>query len=85
MLNQAFPNPFNPSTSFELVVRESGQVHIAVYDMLGRKVATLHDGMLEGERAYNFTFNAAGLASGSYLLLVQGAGFRETMPLQLIK
>ncbi|MEM8485326.1 MAG: T9SS type A sorting domain-containing protein [Bacteroidota bacterium] len=84
-LKPAFPNPFNPSTSFELLLREDGPVQIAVHDMLGRRVATLHDGMLEGARVHTFTFNAAGLASGSYLLRVQGDRFVETRQLQLVK
>ena len=84
-LKPAFPNPFNPSTSFELLLREDGPVQIAVHDMLGRRVATLHDGMLEGARVHTFTFNAAGLASGSYLLRVQGERFIETRQLQLVK
>src|SRR5690606_4938318 len=40
-----FPNPFSGSTTIRYVIDESGHVRLSVYDLLGRKVAVLEDGM----------------------------------------
>ncbi|MEE9553755.1 MAG: S8 family serine peptidase [candidate division Zixibacteria bacterium] len=46
-LNQNYPNPFNPSTSISFLLAEKGEVHLAVYDLLGREVNTLVSTTLE--------------------------------------
>jgi hypothetical protein len=44
-LGQNAPNPFNPSTSIHFAVgREGARVSLAIYDVAGRRVATLYDG-----------------------------------------
>lgn len=40
-LSQGYPNPFNPSTSFRFSVARTSFTTIAVYDGIGRRVATL--------------------------------------------
>ncbi|MBU0692226.1 hypothetical protein KKH18_10505, partial [bacterium] len=42
----AYPNPFNPSTTIPLALNQTRQVHLAIYDVLGREVATLVDGTM---------------------------------------
>jgi len=46
-LTQAYPNPFNPETTIDYAVRESGDVAIRIYNVAGKLVRTL----LEEERA----------------------------------
>ena len=41
------PNPFNPSTTFRFNLDHRQHVELAVYDVAGRRVATLQDGLLE--------------------------------------
>jgi hypothetical protein len=64
-LYQNYPNPFNPSTviSYQLLV--VSHVTLKVYDMLGREVSTLVDGMKEAGY-YSASFNGSKFASGVY-------------------
>ena len=43
VLNQNYPNPFNPSTTISWNLSQSSNVKLVLYDMLGRKIATLID------------------------------------------
>jgi hypothetical protein len=68
-LSQNFPNPFNPSTTIRFGVPKTSSVKIEVFDVLGRKVAELFNGMMEpGYR--QITWNAS-LASGMYLYRIE--------------
>ena len=85
LLSSAYPNPFNPLTSFSLTVKESGPVRISVHDALGRQVALLHEGLLTSGTTHTYRFDGAGLTSGLYLLRIAGSGFSETQQLVLMK
>ena len=51
MLEQNYPNPFNPSTVITYELPQSSNVHLEIFDMVGRQVATLVDGAVEaGDR-----------------------------------
>jgi hypothetical protein len=45
-----FPNPFNPSTIIVFTAPRSGIVSLEVFDILGRRIRTLHDGVIEAGR-----------------------------------
>lgn len=77
-LTSAHPNPFAASTSFALTVPESGPARVEVFDVLGRRVAVLHDGPLTAGPEHRFTFHAANLPSGLYVVRASGEGFTQT-------
>ncbi|MBN8588173.1 MAG: T9SS type A sorting domain-containing protein [Rhodothermia bacterium] len=83
-LSSAYPNPFNPSTSFELTLAAAQQVRVSVYNALGQEVRNLHNGNLSAGTT-QFNFNAAGLPSGLYFYRVQGANFAQTKSVTLLK
>ena len=43
-LGQNYPNPFNPQTQFHYDLPKSGNIHLAIYDVLGKEVYTLING-----------------------------------------
>lgn len=46
-LEQNFPNPFNPVTTIMFSLPEKGDIHLAIFDVSGRLVKTLHDGVMD--------------------------------------
>ncbi|MCB2213081.1 T9SS type A sorting domain-containing protein [bacterium] len=66
-VGDAYPNPFNPSTSVAVTLAEAAQLTVKVYDVQGRTVATLADGRFPAG-SQQLSFDASGLASGVYFL-----------------
>ena len=83
-LGQNYPNPFNPSTHIAYSLREKGFVTLKVYDLLGREVASLFEGVqLAG--GHVVTFDAADYASGVYFYTLAEGMTRSTKKLLLMK
>ena len=83
-LSVAYPNPFNPSTTFALDIPETGHVVVDVLDMLGRRVSVLQDGnVLAG--AYTLRFDARDLPSGVYIVRAMAEGSRQTRSVTLLR
>ena len=81
----AYPNPFNPETTLRLAAPETQRVRVAVYDLLGRRVALLHEGRLAGGETHTFRFDGGGLPSGLYVIRVDGEHFRAARTVTLVK
>ncbi|GJQ21227.1 MAG: hypothetical protein HBSIN02_15820 [Bacteroidia bacterium] len=84
LLHQNYPNPFNPSTTIAFDVPSAGAVSLAVFDMVGRHVATLVNEHLQPGR-YKTTWNASGMPSGVYLCRLQAGAISQTTRLILVK
>lgn len=65
-LEQNYPNPFNPVTTISFNVPQASDVNLTVYDMLGRQVRVLVNGLVTSGR-HEVTFEASDLPSGTYL------------------
>jgi hypothetical protein len=83
-LSQNYPNPFNPVTKIEYQVSKSTDVHINVYDMLGREVAALVNEFKQAG-VYNIDFNASNLASGVYFYKMTAGDFTAEKKMSLVK
>ncbi len=75
-LDQNYPNPFNPVTTIDFSVSHRQTVNLAVFDLIGQKVATLIDHEIKNAGHYSVSFDAAGLTSGMYFYRLQ-AGNQE--------
>ena len=69
------PNPFRGGAQVTLVPRDGGPVTVDVLDLLGRRVATLHDGPLARATEHRFTLQGATLPAGLYVVRASGAGW----------
>jgi L-ascorbate metabolism protein UlaG (beta-lactamase superfamily) len=83
-LEQNYPNPFNPSTIIKFQLPVSGEISLAVYDLLGRQVAVLVSEKLAAGR-YSREWNAADIPSGIYFCRLNAARFVQTRKIILVK
>jgi hypothetical protein len=89
VLEQNYPNPFNPTTAIRFQMPEAGPVHLAVYDVLGREVVRLVDGVQEaGVHEVTWTGrNSAGamVPSGIYVYRLEAGDFSASRSMLLLK
>ena len=83
-LEQNYPNPFNPTTTIAFDVPALHQVELAVYDVIGRRVALLVDGVLAAGR-HEATWQAGKLPSGTYFYRLTAGAFSQTKAMTLMK
>jgi hypothetical protein len=83
-LQQNYPNPFNPSTTIRYSIGDPEFVTLTVYDITGRRVATL----VREEKSpgvYEARFDARNLASGVFYYTIKAGLYSETMKMVLLK
>ena len=73
-LSAVYPNPLAGTGHVVLTVGEPQPVRVALYDVLGREVALVHDGPLAVGEAVPLALETAGLPSGLYVVRAVGAG-----------
>ncbi len=88
-LTQNYPNPFNPSTSIKYEIPEAGVVSLAVYDILGKKVATLVDDV-KNPGNYEVVWNGKNsvgkeVASGVYFYTLKSNNRVQTLKMLLLR
>ncbi len=71
ILFQNYPNPFNSSTKITYHTSKAGPVSLTVYDVQGRKIATLLEGSFEPIGRHVVIWNADGMASGTYIYILR--------------
>ncbi|MCF7804879.1 MAG: right-handed parallel beta-helix repeat-containing protein [Candidatus Marinimicrobia bacterium] len=83
-LEQNYPNPFNPGTQIKFALKESGFTNIAVYDLLGRQVATVVNKEMQAGY-HNVYFDGSLLSSGVYFYKIQSGDYVSVKKMILMK
>jgi len=88
-LKQNYPNPFNPSTTITFHIPQNELVSLNVYDLQGRKVASLlYQSMSAG--SYDLTWgglddNGAQVASGVYVYTLKTSSYTDSKTMLFLK
>ncbi len=83
-LEQNYPNPFNAGTEIRYVLAETARMSLKIFDLLGREIATLVDGV-QPAGSYRVSVNGNQLASGTYFYVFQAAGYRDVRKMVLLR
>lgn len=76
-LESAYPNPFSDRVHLYWSLPETGPVTIDAYDVQGRRVATLHQGVTAAGR-HALTWDGADLAAGAYWIRITTSSGTQT-------
>lgn len=83
-LFQNYPNPFNGSTQIQFQIPQTGNAAVVLFDVLGRKVATLFQQLVQ-PRLYSVSLSSESIPSGVYFYQLSSGRYRETKKLVVIK
>jgi uncharacterized repeat protein (TIGR01451 family) len=78
------PNPVVGFANLRYELPEATAVRLQVFDLLGRRVATLADGEKPAGR-HEVSWRSAGLASGTYFVRLQAGSTAQTQMLRLVR
>lgn len=84
VLEPAYPNPFNPSTTLRFNLVESTHVDLSVFDQQGRRVALLEQG-IRTAGTHTVRWDAQGVPSGRYLVRMVAGGVVQSQAVTLVK
>jgi hypothetical protein len=74
MLYDAYPNPFNPSTTIKFNLAKAGNISLKVYNVVGQLVKSVVSNEFKEKGEYQLNLNMNSLSSGVYFYtLTQGA------------
>lgn len=89
-LENAYPNPFNPSTNIRFSLPKNEKVRLEVYDMRGRLVKSLVDSDYMNAGTYEFSWDGKNnrgesVSSGVYITRLTTGSFMNSIKMNLIK
>ena len=89
LVKPVYPNPFNPVTNIDFMVPFTQKVSINIYDILGRNLINLHNGILVSGQ-YKFPWNGQDkrgneMSTGTYFLVVENGESKHVQKMLLLK
>lgn len=86
MLEQNFPNPFNPATMIRYSIPDDGSVRVSlrVYDLLGCEIETLVN-EVKAPGSHDVVWNAGGRPSGVYCCVLRAGNHMLSKKLMLLR
>jgi len=85
LIEPAYPNPFNPSTTISFAVPGEQHVEVTLINSAGRSVRTLYSGTTSANTMHQLIVDADELPSGTYLVFFEGDGTSAKEQIVLMK
>ena len=81
------PNPVQAGTATELTIQpeQSDDVTVALYNVLGQRVQTLHSGRVSADDVLRLTLDTSNLSSGMYFVRADGNSVRQTKRITVVR
>ncbi len=83
LLSKAVPNPFGAASTVTVSVDRARQVQVSLYDVLGREVSVLHQGIVEEN--VRVLIDGAALPAGLYVLRARSGSDVQTQTLTVVR
>lgn len=83
-LFENYPNPFNPTTKIKFELKDTKNVTLKVFDIMGKLVTTLVNQKLQAGE-YSIDFDGKNLSSGLYIYRIEAGDFKDSKRMMLIK
>ena len=83
-IQQNYPNPFNGQTTINYSVQTGSDIEIEVYNVLGKKVATLVD-QYHTSGNYRTEFNGINLPNGLYFAHLKAGDYNQSIKMKLLR
>jgi len=83
-LSNAYPNPFNPTTTIEFTLANKSHINLTIYNQLGQKVTTLVDEPRVAG-SYKIEWDASDMPSGLYFYTMKAGNVKKIRKVVLIK
>jgi len=80
----AYPNPFNPTTTLSFAIPIDSEVSLSIYNLQGREVVSLINGNMEAGY-HSVVWNADSHSSGVYFVKMVAGDYISTQKLMLVK
>ena len=89
-LYQNYPNPFNPATTITYQLKEKGDVTLEIFDILGRRVASLVNNVVQSPGVHTISWKGTNswgekAASGIYIYRLKAKNFTDAKKMILLK
>ena len=85
-LFQNFPNPFNAEATISFEIKQSTNITLKLFNMLGKEIQTIINNKFYHEGHHSINLNASGLSSGIYIYKMNAVnGFCQIRKMCLLK